>query len=124
MSNINNDENNTFVRADCEISAADVAYAEVYPKRTHKNKKEENRGGENAGLNSHLRNAECGEDCACRYSVPSPSEPADSACSPKNCECGEECNTSAKTEGGHTRPTNPSYKMIDPDDDSADVGKS
>ncbi len=56
----------------------------------------------------------------------SPSEPADRACAPCR-ECGINVGAMQKTDCGkkdRSRPTNPGYEMIDPDDGTADAGKS
>lgn len=127
MPNIKNDNNNGFVRDDCEISAADVARAEVFPKNTHGNDKGGKTPEDVERLNSHLRDSECGADRDCGHcSLPSPSEAADPSCRGNSLlECGVDVFAETETyEKERTLPTNPDYKMIDPSDDSADTAKS
>ncbi|MCH5350605.1 MAG: hypothetical protein J1F39_01375 [Clostridiales bacterium] len=97
------------------------------------------------GCDDKSGNCECAnesnrdEDCECGkdwesaadsktgYSASaSPSVPADPACRGNSLlECGVDVFAGNETYGTvRSRPTNPNYKMIDPDDDSADAGKS
>lgn len=119
MDNRDEWEDDKHSRTACKISAAEVARETIFPKHTHDHRNDKvERGGCGCGLNSHLRK----DDGA----LASPSEPADPSCRGNSLlECGVDVFAGSETYGKDgSRPTNPNYRMIDPDDDSADTAKS
>lgn len=83
---------------DSELSAEQVIKKEVFPSGKSKAKSP-------AELNSHLRS---GSQTKC-----------------KNCASSGKCTDAAKKPASkRTRPTNPEYEMIDPDNGSIDTSKS
>ncbi|MCH5161612.1 MAG: hypothetical protein J1G04_06235 [Clostridiales bacterium] len=79
---------------DSELAVEEVVEQEIFPEGKRPVKRK---------VNSHYR-----------------SDAKEKAQAKKDCECASDQKPPSK----RTRPTNRNYKMIDPDDDSADAGKS